>query len=93
MPLTNKRRRELLAQSHRLSPAATINPGELSEAIIAHVRASFATHPLVKIRVSSDKTTEADAVAAELVHRVPCELVRRIGHVVLLYRPAANEKD
>ncbi len=86
MGLTGKERRTLLAESHRLRPVATIAAGELSDGAVEHVRASFVGHELLKVRIHADSGEECDATAAELARRVPCELVKRIGRVVLLYR-------
>ena len=91
MALTAKERRELLAASHPLKPLATVSAAEVSEAVVEHVRAGFTSRPLLKIRVAADNNNECDSVASELVRRVPCELVKRVGRVVVLYRAPADE--
>ena len=90
MGLTAKERRTLLAESHRLRPVAVIAAGELSEGAVEHVRASFAGHELLKVRIHADSGEECDTAATELARRVPCELVKRIGRVVVLYLASAN---
>ena len=87
MSLTAKQRRELLAASHPLKPLVTISPDNLSDDVVAQVRAAFTGRTLLKVRVNADNTAACDAIAAELVARVPCELVKRVGHVVVLHRP------
>jgi RNA-binding protein YhbY len=86
MTLTSKQRRELLAASHALKPVATVPVDELSEALVEHVRAAFASQPLLKIRVAADNSEQTDRVAVELAGRVPCEVVKRVGRVVVLHR-------
>ena len=86
MALTAKERRELLGQSHSLEAVATISAGELPDTVVAHIRRSFAGRALMKVRIHADSAAECDAAAVELVRRVPCELVKRIGRVVVLYR-------
>lgn len=89
MSLTAQECRALRAAGHHLKPAVTLAAAELSESALAHVRASFSGRPLVKVRVNADSVIECDALARELTQRVPCELVQRIGHVLLLFRRPA----
>jgi len=86
MPLDQKQRKALLAASHRLKPAVIVSPGELSEGVIAHVLASFGDRELIKVRVAADSAAECDAVAGQIVARVGCEIVKRVGRVIVLYR-------
>ena len=88
--MTAKQRRELLAQSHALNPAATIAADNLSDAVVTRVRACLAGRALVKVRIRADSGPECDAAAAELARRVPCELVKRVGRVAVLYRPVES---
>ncbi len=85
--MTAKQRRELLAQSHPLSAVATIAADNLSDAVVTQVRTCFAGRPLIKVRVRADSGAACDAAADELARRVPCELVKRVGRVAVLYRP------
>ncbi|MEW6252586.1 MAG: YhbY family RNA-binding protein [Planctomycetota bacterium] len=92
MPLTGRQRRDLLARSHTLRPAVIVAFADpLPEAVIAQVRTALAAHELVKVRVNADTGAEADAVAAQLASRAACELVRRVGKVIVLYKPAEPE--
>lgn len=93
MPLDAAARRRLLARSHPLRPAAVVTPAALTEGVVAHIRACFAKHELVKVRVNADAVAECDAVGEELTRRAPCELVRRVGKVLVLYRAAEHEAD
>ena len=88
LALTPQKRRALLAEWHRLKPVATLAANELSEGALAHVRAAFANRELVKLRVNADSAAACDTLAQELARRVPCELVRRVGRILLLYRAA-----
>lgn len=87
MSLTAKQRRELLAASHALRPVATLSEEGVSEAAVGHVRTSFGGASLVKVRVATESRAACERIAAELAERVPCEVVKRLGRVVLLYRP------
>jgi RNA-binding protein len=91
MPLTAKRRRELLAASHPLRPVMTIAADNVSAAAVAHLRTALAAHELVKVRLAAQSTAECGTLAADVAARVPCEVVARVGRVVVFYRPEAGE--
>jgi len=86
MPLTPGRKRELLAASHALRAAAVIPAGGPTQAQLEHVRACLASRAIVKVRVAADNSEDCDTVGEALVSGVPCELVRRVGRVLILYR-------
>ncbi len=89
MPLTAKRRQALIAASHHLKPVVTLATGDVSASVVAHVQAAFVGREILKVRINADRAEECDATATELAKRVPCEIVKRIGRVVLFYRPPA----
>jgi RNA-binding protein len=86
MSLTPKERQSLLAASHALKPVVVLKAGAVPPAAVEQVRRSFAHHELIKVRVNADSGGECDATGADLAAQVPCELVKRIGRIVLLYR-------
>ncbi len=94
MTLSPRNKRELLAASHRLKPIATVAAGDVSDAVADHVRASFRATELIKVRVAADDNATCDAVARGLAEHIPCEIVKRVGRVIVLYRArAANPTE
>jgi RNA-binding protein len=85
MALSAKQRRSLLAESHQLKPAVMLAPGPLSESAVRQVREAFRGRELIKVRVQSDSRGDCDDVAEQLAARVPCEIVKRVGRVVVLF--------
>jgi RNA-binding protein len=81
-----RRRRELRARGHHLKPVATVTPDGLTEPVLAHLRALLAHSELIKVRVRAERRAACEQVAAALAARVPCEVLARIGRVLLLYR-------
>ena len=84
--LTPKDRKILLARSHALKPAVTCAADRLSPAVVDQVRAAFPDGGLLKVRITAAAAAPCDAAAARLAAGVPCEVVRRVGRVVVLYR-------
>ena len=90
MPLSSKQRKELFGRSHALSPMANVGDEPPSDTVVEHVRSCLESHPLGKIRVNADDGATCDAIGRELASRVPCEVVKRVGRVLIVYRPPAD---
>jgi RNA-binding protein len=86
MALTPKQRRQLAATGHRLKPSIVLGEQDVTDAVTEHVRRAFDSAELVKIRVSTKDRDVCAAVVSQIVRRVPCEVVQRVGRVALLYR-------
>lgn len=94
MSLSSQQRHDLMARGHRLKATITV-AGELpSQSAVDHVRRTFSGRDLFKVRVNTEDRDTCDRVGAALAEAVPCELVQRIGRVLLLYRaPAVPQMD
>lgn len=86
MTLPATQRKQLLAESHRLKATIALHADQIDDNRVAHVRTALAGQRLVKVRINADNSDECDAAAAELARLIPCELVKRIGRVALLYQ-------
>ena len=93
MALTSAQRRALTATANRLPANIHVSPGELGEAVIAHIRAAFGKSEIVKVRVNSRDRDECELVGIELAEKTGGELVARLGHVVVLFRAREVEVD
>lgn len=86
MPLTGKERKALAASANRLEAKIHVSPGALTESVIAHLSTMLGETELLKVRVNSRDRDECDLVGMELVEKLGCEVVSRVGHVLVLYR-------
>lgn len=80
-------RRRLAVRAHHLKACLNVGRGGLTEAVLQEIRQAFGSTDLIKVRIRADNAAETDEVAAEMASRVPCHLVRRVGRVIVLYRP------
>jgi RNA-binding protein len=80
-------RKALMARGHGLSPRLMIGKRGLTDAIVAQVRQALGKTDLLKVRVDVERGAEADAIGRRLAEETPCHLVRRVGKILLLYRP------
>lgn len=93
MGLSNSERSSLRARANRLK--CTINVGRegVSEPIVRMIRLAFGKNDLIKIRIHSESTGEADTIAKDLAAAVPCELVGRTGFVAVLHKTSEAQVD
>ena len=83
--LTGKQKRFLRGLGQRLSPAAVVGKGGLSDRAVGNVAHLLADHELVKVKLPEGPARKA--VAAELALAVDAACVGVVGRTALLYRP------
>ncbi len=93
MPMNPKERRQLMACANRLPVVATIAAADVSDAAIQHVRDYLGQHELAKVRINTPDRDDFRQAAETLAARIPCELVGRIGRVVVLHIPPERYSD
>ncbi len=85
-PLSPKRRSELRAEAHTLTPVVIIGDKGLTEEVVAEVDRSLTAHELIKVRATTDDRKARDAWLASLSERLAAHPVQQIGKVFVLYR-------
>lgn len=93
MALSSQERRRLLAASHHVQTVVTIAGGPLAPATLSHVRTALRSHDLIKVRIGTEDRREFADTARALAEQVPCELVKAIGRVAILYAAPAAADD
>lgn len=88
MSLTKTQIRHLRGLGHTLKPVVMIGGGGLSDGVIGELNQSLEHHELLKVRVSAEDREERDTLIEQMCKAVSCNLVQRIGHIALVYRPA-----
>ncbi len=83
--------RELRRDSQRLKAQLTIGRSGLAEAQLSQIRKALERTPLLKVRVLGHDRTAISEMAVRLANEVPCVVVARVGFVLTLYRPAAED--
>jgi len=88
MSLTKTQIRHLRGLGHTLKPIVIIGGGGLSDGVVGELNQSLEHHELMKVRVNAEDREERDAIIQQMCQSARCELVQRIGHIALVYRPA-----
>lgn len=88
MKLSEKQKRHLRGIAHHRKAVVIIGDKGLSPAVIREVDLSLAHHELLKVRINAADRAQRHEIAGALCEATDAQLVQRIGHVVIIYRPA-----
>ena len=89
MEVSNKQRRWLARNAHRVEPTVMIGKQGLTDAITTRTDAELESHELIKIRFVGHKEHVRE-FARTLAQNTEAALVQTIGHVAVLYRPRTD---
>jgi RNA-binding protein len=87
MPLTDAQRKHLRRLGHDRNPIVLVGQGGISPNLVAELDRALNDHELVKVRARVGDRAVRDQLLEELAAGTGAELVQRIGHVALYYRP------
>jgi RNA-binding protein len=91
MALSPKKRSELRAEAHKLSPVVIIGDKGLTDVVVAEIDRSLKAHELIKVRAATDDRDARDTWLEAICERLQAHAVQQIGKVFVLYRE--NPKD
>jgi putative YhbY family RNA-binding protein len=92
IPLPPKRRSELRAEAHKLSPVVIIGDKGLTDEVIAEIDRSLKAHELIKVRAATEER-DARAVWIETIcDRLQAHPVQQIGKIFVIYRENPKEE-
>jgi RNA-binding protein len=87
MSLTEKQKRHLRRLGHELEPVVMTGGAGLTPGLLAELDSTLAHHELVKVRVRAGDREGRDEMIRALSEASGAELIQRIGHVALFWRP------
>lgn len=87
MPLTERQKKHLRGLAHGLDPVILTGGSGVTPGLLAELDATLDHHELVKVRVRAGDRVAREAMIATLCEASGAELVQRVGHVALLWRP------
>lgn len=90
--LNSKQRKLLEKAAHDLQPVVIIGGAGLTDGVIGMTAASLTAHELIKVKFNEYKD-EKKELTEELCLKTDATLVRIIGNVAILFRPALKEED
>jgi RNA-binding protein len=92
MALSGKHRNYLRGLAHHRRPVVMLGAAGVTPAVVSELDAALAHHELVKVRLPAADRDVRRRCVADLCSRTGAERVQEIGHVAVLYRPAARPR-
>ncbi|MGA2710797.1 MAG: ribosome assembly RNA-binding protein YhbY [Steroidobacteraceae bacterium] len=87
MPLSEKQKKHLRRLAHSLQPIVMLGNAGLTDAVANELERALSDHELVKVSARVSDRDGRNEVLAALATRTTSELVQRVGHVGVFYRP------
>jgi RNA-binding protein len=91
MTLSVRQKKHLRRLGHDLKPVVMTGAAGVSPALLAELDGALEHHELVKVRVRTGERDARNRMISELCEGTGAELVQRIGHIALLYRPRRED--
>jgi putative YhbY family RNA-binding protein len=92
-PLPTKRRSELRAEAHKLSPVVIIGDKGLTDEVMAEIDRSLTAHELIKVRAMTDEREARGTWMEAICARLQAHPVQRIGKVLVIYRENRDKTE
>ena len=90
MSVTAQDKKHFRSIGHSLKPIVTVAQKGLTENIKSELNRALNDHELIKVKVAVESRESKEALVKEIQSAVSAECIQKIGHVLLLYRPAKN---
>jgi RNA-binding protein len=84
--LSPKRRSELRALAHRLSPTVIIGDKGLTDEVLAEVDRALKAHELIKVRAATDDRDARNVWMESICEKLEAHPVQQIGKVLVVFR-------
>lgn len=87
MSLSPGQKKYLRSLGHSLKPVVMVGSAGVTTAVISELNSALDHHELVKVKVRTGERSDREAMVESLCEATGADLVQRIGHMALLYRP------
>lgn len=92
LKLTGKQKRFLRAEAHDFSPMFQIGKNNLTEEIVNEYVGALSKRELIKVQILQNASISTKEAAEFIEKHSEITVVQIIGHVLVLYLPAKEEK-
>lgn len=92
LKLTGKQKRFLRSEAHHFSPMFQIGKNNLSKEIVDEYVAALSKRELIKVQILQNATINTKEAVEFIQEHSDITVVQIIGHVLVLYLPAEEEK-
>ena len=90
-PLTPRERQKLKARAHALEPVVQVGQAGVTEQVAKELGRALTAHQLIKVKVTAPDRDAREALCDDILARADAAEVQRVGKVLVLWRPKAEE--
>src|SRR3954469_6220488 len=91
-PLPARKRSELRAEAHKLTPIVIIGDKGLTDEVVTEIDRSLKAHELIKVRAAAGERDARDVWLETICEKLEAHPVQQIGKVFVIYRENPKEK-
>ena len=91
--MTTKQRADLKSLAMTMEPIFQVGKNSITPELVGAVSEALAARELIKISVLKNCADDPRELAQILAERTRSQVVQVIGKMIVLYRPAKEEKD
>ncbi|MDA3130772.1 ribosome assembly RNA-binding protein YhbY [Aliibacillus thermotolerans] len=91
--LTNKQKRFLRKEAHRLKPVVQVGKSGVNENVIQTTKEAIEARELIKVNVLQNCLERKEDVAHTLAENIKAEIVQVIGNIIILYKESKENKQ
>lgn len=91
--MTSKQRAYLKGLAMKLDPILQIGKASLTPEVTQSVNEALDARELIKIHVLKNCLDDSNSIAAVVAERTHSQVVQVIGKMIVLYKPAKEERD
>lgn len=92
MELNERQKKFIRRLGHQVHPLVTLGQAGLTPAVTAEMDAALNAHEVVKVKARFEEREDRDTALLQLAKNTNSQLVQKVGHMGLFYRPKAGVK-
>jgi RNA-binding protein len=91
--LKSNQRQYLKQLAHKKKPVVMIGDKGVTENVINEINGALLAHELIKVKVKEIDREQRAELINQIMSKVSCHLVQKIGQIVVLYRAQEEGKQ
>lgn len=89
--MNEREKKRLRGLGHPLKAVVLIGSAGLTDAVGHEIESALTAHELIKVKVRVGDREARDTTIKEICTNSGAELIQRVGHTALLYRPQPDQ--
>ena len=90
MAITQKQLKQLRQLAHHKKVVVIIGQHGLTDAVMLEIDQALETHELIKVRVNAGDREERNTMIDRIAQQTQSDVIQRIGHIAVFYRPSLD---